>query len=393
MLWLSIALVTVAVLVIIALPLLRSRNNAGGEAERADYDVAVFKDQLGEVERDLERGLLSLEQADAVRTEIQRKLLVSAEGKKPGKKDKSASGSSLGGAWTAAVISLFVAGGSIGLYAQLGSPDLRDLAYADRDIEAEQNAQEDNQADQEMQALLNQLARRLERNPDDVEGWLLLGRSLITRRRYDESVGAYEHAVKLRPGDPEIAVDYAEALIFSNRGQVNDAAFNTLKTALGNSPANPKIRYYIGLYKAQRDDFRGALQEWTNIAALSPQDAPWMPTVRQQMDAALKESGIDPATLKPSAAVLEMAKSNPLAMPPAAAPPGPSAEQVEAAQKMSAGDQQQMIRGMVNRLAERLQNEPDDLEGWKRLERAYRVLGENDKANDAAAKIRALQNN
>ncbi len=247
-----------------------------------------------------------------------------------------------------------------------------------------------------MQALLNQLALRLEKNPNDIKGWLLLGRSLIARRRYDESAGAYKRAFDLRPDDPDIAVDYAEALIFSNQGQVDEAALKTLQGALSQSPTSPKIRYYIGLFKAQNDDVSGALQEWTDIAALSPKDAPWMPTVRRQMDAAFKESGIDPATIEPSAEVLELAKSNPLTMPPASAAPspttlGPTAEEVEAAQKMSAGDQQQMIRGMVNRLAERLQNEPDDLEGWKRLERAYRVLGENDKANDAAAKIRTLQ--
>ena len=121
-----------------------------------------------------------------------------------------------------------------------------------------------------------------------------------------------------------------------------------------------------------------------------------MPTVRQQMANASKESGIDPATIKPSAEVLELAKSNPLTMPLAPAAqstgPGPTAEEVEAARQMSAGDQNQMIRGMVNRLAERLKAEPDDLEGWKRLARAYQVLGDTEKAAQADTKVRELQN-
>jgi len=399
-LWISVALLTLGVLLIIIRPLLKSRVDTGGDTQRADYDVALYKDQLKEVDRDLERGLLSDEQADAVRTEIQRKLLNSAA---DGKAKKSASASASGRSiWVAAAVSLFVAVGAVGLYAYLGKPELRDLAYADRDIAAEESARSDQQGEQDMQTLLSQLALRLEKNPSDIKGWLLLGRSLITRRRYDESAAAYKHAHDLSPNDPDIAVDYAEALIFSNKGQVDTTASDILKKALGLSPADPKVRYYIGLHKAQNDDPAGALQEWVDIAALSASDAPWMPTINRQIDAAFKKSGIDPATIKPSAEALEIAKTQGIAgsvAPGAAqgnsqsttAAPGPTAADVNAARQMSAEDQSEMIRGMVNRLAERLKTEPNDLPGWKRLAQAYQVLGETEKAAEVIKKIQALE--
>ena len=400
MLWISVAVLTLGVLAIIIRPLLKTRDDASGDTQRADYDVALYKDQLKEVERDLERGLLSAEQADAVRTEIQRKLLNSAA---DGKANTSASATASGrNTWAAVAVSLFVAVGAFGVYAYLGQPTLENLAYADRDIASEQRAQDQQRDQQDMQTLLNQLALRLEKNPNDIRGWLLLGRSFITQGRYDESAAAYKHAFDLSPSDPDIAVDYAEAQIFSNKGQVDTATSEVLQKALRLSPADPKIRYYIGLHKAQNDDTAGALQEWVDIAALSTRDAPWMPTINRQIESAFKKSGIDPASIKPSAEALEIARTQGVAggvAPDAGqgagqsttAAPGPTAEDVQAAQQMSAEDQSEMIRGMVNRLAERLKTEPGDLQGWKRLAQAYQVLGETDKAAKVREKIKALE--
>jgi cytochrome c-type biogenesis protein CcmH len=395
-LWLSIALITIFVVMIMALPLLRNRSGSETDTQRADYDVALYKDQLKEIDRDLERGILTDDQADAARTEIQRKLLSTADGLKKRKSTSGTASSSGRGIITAGVISVFVSVGAFATYNHLGSPNLRNLAYADRNIEAEENAQQDNQVEQEMQVLLNKLAERLQKNPDDLEGWLMLGRSLMARRRYNESAAAYKHALDLNPDDPGIAVDYAEAVIFTNQGQVSKPALEVLQKAYTRSRDNPKIRYYIGLQKAQNNDVSGAVQEWINIAALSPADAPWMPTVRQQINAALKESGLDRSSFEPSAEALEIAKTKGIGAGPrigtSPAAPGPTAEDVQAAQQMSSEDQSKMIRGMVERLANRMKTTPDDIEGWKRLANAYQVLGEDQLAKEALARVTALQN-
>jgi cytochrome c-type biogenesis protein CcmH len=390
MLWGIIALVSVCTVLIVVLPLLRNRDNDEIAPGREAYDVALYKDQLKEIERDLDRGLLTTDQADAARTEIQRKLLVAASDNKKAKSSTTSSGSS--GIASAVLVSGFVIAGAVGLYLHLGQPALDNLAYDSRDIKAETQNQRGQQADQEMNDLLSKLARRLEANPNDLKGWLLLGRSLITRGRYEESVAAYKHALDLDPGNLDVVSDYAEALIFSNKGVVNESAYTLLKDALKKSPTDPKIRYYIGLRKAQNDDPIGALQDWTDIAAMSPANAPWMPTITQQINEALNNTGIDPATITPSDEALRIAKERGITpMSTASAGPGPSAEDMQAASQLSEGDRAEMIRGMVNRLAERLENEPDDIAGWKRLAKAYQVLGDQDKAEDALARIKELE--
>jgi len=397
-LWISFALLTVFVLLVIVFPLVRKRPDMPDDTQRTDYDVALYKDQLKEVERDLERGILNVDQADAVRTEIQRKLLHAADAQKHHTPEIVSSGANGRGILTATAIVLFVVIGAAALYARLGSPELKDLAYADRDIKAEERSQQSQMPNQQIQGLLEKLARRLEENPNDIKGWLLLGRSFITSGRYEESAGAFERASALAPDDPDIMADYAEALIFANKGQVNDAAMTLLQGALGKTREDPKSRYYIGLYKAQKGNVAGALQDWVDIAAMSPSDAPWLPSIHRQIDAGFTKSGIDPSTITPSAEAQAFAKAQGRdaqalnTKPNQNAAPGPTAEDVQAAQSMSSEDQSNMIRGMVNRLAERLKSEPDDLQGWTRLARAYEVLGEKEKAKEALARVKALQN-
>jgi len=376
--WLSIAVITVCALAVIVIPLLRHRADKPFDKSRIEYDVVVYKDQLNEVDRDLERGLLTEDQAEAVRTEIQRKLLQAVDGGETAISGVPFSNTPRSAILTVTAIALFVSIGTVSSYGFLGSPELKNVAYADRDIEQEKVALKEWQADQEVLALLDKLALRLEKKPDDIKGWRLLGRFLIARGNYEESAKAYKRANDLRPDDPEIFVDYAEALIFENEGNVSGAVMRKLRDTLTSAPTNPKIRYYIGLYKSQNDDLAGALQDWTDLAAMSPKDAPWMPTVRQQLEDAFSKAGVDPTTVKPSPIALEIAASTDLS--PVT---GPTAEDIKAAKKMSPEDQDKMINNMVNRLAERLRENPDDPVGWARLGRSYQMLNRYEKSKEA----------
>jgi cytochrome c-type biogenesis protein CcmH len=120
------------------------------------------------------------------------------------------------------------------------------------------------------------------------------------------------------------------------------------------------------------------------LLALSPADAAWLPVTREHLQQAARRAGIDPATIQPSAEARELATT-------VAPMPPPSTGDAAAAKEMSTEDRGRMIRGMVERLAARLRDNPDDLEGWRRLARAYQVLGDTDKASDAHAKIEALE--
>jgi cytochrome c-type biogenesis protein CcmH len=128
------------------------------------------------------------------------------------------------------------------------------------------------------------------------------------------------------------------------------------------------------------------LQTWTDLAASAPADAPWLSMIRQRIAALAQEARIDAATLRPSSSPSAQAS----APPPAAPSRGPNAADVEAAQGMSSEDRTTMIRGMVEGLAARLDREPNDIEGWRRLGRARRVLGDIEQSKVAYARAAEL---
>ncbi|MFB3134375.1 MAG: hypothetical protein ACE1Y3_01430 [Rhodospirillales bacterium] len=142
---------------------------------------------------------------------------------------------------------------------------------------------------------------------------------------------------------------------------------------------------------------RGALQEWVDLRVLSPPDAPWGPVLQQQIKTAARALGIDPATEEPSPGAVALAgarapfRGPAPGAPPAATPAGPSRADREAAARMSDEERAAMIRSMVQRLADRLAENPGDREGWLRLARAYEVLGETEKAGEARARAEALK--
>jgi len=382
-LWVAVGVLSVATVAILSTAMARSGGQTG--ARRADYDITIYKDQLAEVDRDQERGLLTETEAEAARTEIRRRLLAAADAKDAGQPE---TGVTPAGARAMRLgLAVLLPAGAIAFYMYLGSPEHGDLPFASRDLGTEMAAQNPDGAS-EMDVLVKRLADRLEADPTNVEGRQLLARTLITLGRATEAVETLRQAMALAPDRPDIAASYAEALIVVNEGQIPDQALEILQAAGKADPLNPIPRYYVGMAKAQAGDIRGALQAWIDLAAVSPADAPWLPGLHQQINEAAGSLGVAPDSIAPSAGL----PAAPAAQAPVAAPaPGPSQEEMEAASEMSADDRVAMIRSMVERLATRLQDNPGDLEGWIRLERAYRVLGENDKADEAAKRIQALQ--
>jgi cytochrome c-type biogenesis protein CcmH len=240
-----------------------------------------------------------------------------------------------------------------------------------------------------METAVASLVERLRANPDNADGWILLGRSYVTMDRYAEAAEAFRRALRLNGADPDLAAAYGEALVAAAGGQVTPNARQAFQSAFDAAPDNPKARYYLALHRAQQGDLNGALQGWVDLAAIAPADVPWLPIVHQQITRAAAELGIDPATIEPSPEARAAQARTPAGE---AAPPGPTRADVEAAAGMSAEDRDQMIRSMVERLAARLEDQPDDREGWLRLARAYEVLGDPDKARDALARAEALAN-
>jgi cytochrome c-type biogenesis protein CcmH len=366
-LWIAAAALTVATLALVLAPLFRRREPPPA---RAEFDLVVFRDQLAEVDRDLERGLLDTEQAAAARIEVERRMLAAADEKAP---VPSATRHGRGGLVLAAFAVVLVPAGAFGLYLVLGTPGIPDQPLAAREQPGSTAA-----GGVTLETAVANLAERLQANPDNAEGWILLGRSYVTLERYPEAAEAFRHALQLNGVEPDLAAAYGEALVAAADGQVTPDARKAFQDALGSAPDNPKARYYLALDKAQQGDLKGALQGWVDLVKIAQSDAPWLPIVRQQIGRVAAALNIDPPIAEPSASAGE------------AAPAGPTRADMEAAAGMSEEDRGRMIRSMVDRLAARLEENPDDREGWLRLARAYEVLGEPDKARDARARAEAL---
>lgn len=385
--WIAAALLTALVLLLLLRPLMRpvpQRPAGAGDGDGTggeDFQQAIYRDQLGEVEREVERGLLSPEQAQAVRAEIGRRLLSAAAQERA----TPASPAATAGAprrW-AAVLLLLVPTAALGLYLKVGSPDLPAQPAAQRGDAALAGGGLSPDAAANLAALDAATRQR----PDDAGAWTALGSALSAAGQYDKAAVALGKAAGLDPGNATVQGGLAEALTQAGDGIVSPAARKAIAAALAIDPAEPRARFYEGLALRQGGDLKGAIAHWAAFLADSPADAPWVPFVRGQIGAAATEAGLDPSavTPQPKPAIGTSGPGAPNSGAPNSGAPGPSADDVAAASGMAAGDRAQMIRGMVDRLAARLHDHPEDPAGWQRLAQAYQVLGDKDKAAEAQA--------
>jgi len=383
--WLVAAVMTAIALAIVLAPLTLRQRRA---PKRVEYDLTIYRDQLHELESDRALGLVNAEQSEAARLEIQRRMLAatkrdkaetekeSTDEAKPSPLNKKVRWFSIG-SLGAAIPALAVA-----LYFTLGSPGTAGRPFTGV-------AQQGGTASQDMagqsidDAILN-LAQRLEQNPNNLDGWLLLGRSLITLERYDEAAQALSAAVTLSKGDPDIVGSMAEVMVFAADGIVTGEALAAFETVLGTRPNDPAAQYYIGMSLAQQGRPAEALDIWQKLATETPANAPWRADLVTLMRRAASETGIELGLIASAPAASNVADS-------AVGASGPNQEDIAAAAEMNPEERMEMIRAMVDRLATRLESEPDDLEGWRRLANAYRVLGEDARAAAAEQRVGELQ--
>ncbi|MSP88683.1 MAG: c-type cytochrome biogenesis protein CcmI [Alphaproteobacteria bacterium] len=376
MLWLGMAAISIAVMALVLWPALRARVDAD---ERTDYGLRVFKDQLDEIARDRAAGHFSEDQAAAARVEVERRLLAAAADRPPPPdKPIGARGARISAA--AAVLALPALG--FVLYLAVGQPDKPDQPLALRNLR-HPDAQAGEIAD-----MVERLRTRLQTEPGDIEGWMMLGRSYRVMGRLPESAEAYREAAQRSDGDPAALSAYGEALIYASDGVVTPPAQAAFSETLRKQAGDPRARFYLALARVQAGDVAGGLADWRALDADSPADAPWLTTLRERIAEATRMLNLDLARLPP----LARAPQAPAMSPPvASAPPrGPSQADMQAAQGMAPQDRNAMIRGMVEGLAQRLEENPNDRDGWLRLARAWTVLGEAHKARVAEARAAGL---
>jgi cytochrome c-type biogenesis protein CcmH len=341
-LWFVFALMTAAAIFAVLLPL-----GLRGGAQTEGSEATVYKDQLGEIERDLGAGLIGAAEADAARVEISRRLLAVADQER-----NPPMQSSLKVRRSAAVLALVgLPVLALAIYLPLGSPRLADFPLAER-ARAPDPAQP-------LETMVAQVEQHLEKNPTDGRGWTVLAPVLARLGRFDEAIKAFRNAISYGGDNADRRADLGEAIAGSTGGVVTSEAKVEFERALAFDANQAKANYYLGLAAQQDGRSADAASIWRAMLAKAPADAPWRPLVQSAL------TRVD-----------------------APAVPAPSDSAVAAAQNMNGNDRAAMIRGMVERLASRLKQNGDDIDGWLRLVRAYMVLGDREKARSAGADAR-----
>jgi len=346
-LWLAFGLMTAAAVFAVLWPLAR-----GSAVAATANDVAVYRDQLAEIDRDRAAGRIGEDEAKAARVEVSRRLLAAAE--KPEAQRPSPDATAARRRAASAATLVLVPLGALALYLALGSPQL-----PGEPLIARRQMPPDHQS---LAALITQVEAHVAQNPQDGRGWEVLAPVYMRLGRYDEAVRARRQALRLLGQTAAREADLGEALVAQANGIVTAEAKDSFERAGARDGQDVRARYFLGLAAEQDGKREQAASLWRELLAGAPEGAPWVAFVRSAL--ARVEGGA------------------------AAAATGPNEQDMAAAAELTPQQRNDMIRGMVERLAERLKRDGSDIEGWLRLVRAYAVLGDREKARAAATDAR-----
>ncbi len=227
-----------------------------------------------------------------------------------------------------------------------------------------------------IEQMIAALRAQLRADPDNHERWYMLGLALRDQGNYGESAQAFRRAMELAPTNPDYTAYLAEMLLLQGGRNPPPEAERLLRRVIELQPGNPQARYYLATLKDMRGDHRGAVDDLVTLLREAPADAPWEPQVREAAEGIARTNNIDIASRLPP-------RRTPPASPATAGIPGPTREQMEQAKGIAPSEQDAMVRGMVDRLAARLRQNPRDAEGWIRLMRSRMVLNDRPGATEA----------
>lgn len=336
--WILIAVLTAGVAGLLIAPLMKP---SAPPAPSREDEAAVYRDQLKEIDRDLSLGLIGEKEADYARAEIGRRLLAATDAPQRG-----LTPASMPRRHRITTLLVILCPPVIGLagYLMLGSPGMPDQPLAARLANPGNN----------IELLIAKAERHLAQNPGDGAGWDLLAPIYMRTGRYADADQAFRNAIRILGETPQRLGGLGETLVAANQGIVTDEARGVFEKAAKLDPENMRSHFYVALGLEQAGRKKEALEAFTAIKRASPPGAAWETLVNQHI-AANSEN----------------------------APGNPTAADVAAAQDMSGKDRQAMIGGMVASLAERLRQDPNNIEGWLRLVRSYMVLGREQEAREA----------
>jgi len=336
---------TLAAVFAVLWPLARRQSS-----DRSGTDIAVYRDQLEEIDRDEAASLIGNVEAGAARVEVSRRLIAASEAAKAAAVIAALGPSSLYRGATLAVALLVLPLGAAAVYFALGSPNF---------VPVSMSAAADGQGlPSGIENTVAEVETYLQTNPKNGRGWELLAPVYLRLGRYDDAVRARRNALEIFGPDAARLGDLGEAIVVASNGVVTSEAKGLFERANAADGEDVMAQFYLGLSAKQEGRRDEALKRWTALVSGAREGAEWLPMVKEAL-ARIDEKGPSPQ----------------LAV---ATPPNPS---TVAPPEHNGG----AIDAMVERLAERLKKDGSDVAGWIQLARYYRVLGKTDKLKAAIA--------
>ncbi|MCC0010254.1 MAG: c-type cytochrome biogenesis protein CcmI [Hyphomicrobiaceae bacterium] len=388
MLWIGFALLTAVIVAVLVRPLLRPADAATNTREA---DIAVYRDQLKAVDADREQGLVGASEADAARAELARRLLRAAD-QSNNPKIAATHPAALGRTMTV-VAGVLIPVVAIGIYLFVGSPNLPDNPFAPR-------VAEKNNAGRSMNDLIGLVEKRLEAHPDDGDGWAVIAPVYMKLQRFDDAAKAYAKVMRLKGETTDRLAGFAEAVVMANNGLIVPAARKAYERLRVLSPDSLEARFWLALAKGQDGNVADGLSDLEAMLKDAPPNAPWRSLVEQKAAEMRVSLGNGKNVAGTSTRVAgagadsnggatnEVRPQMPRASGGVKQAPGPTAQDVAAASDMTSEQRGAFIEQMVGRLAERLEKDGNDLDGWKRLVKAYMVMGRKQDAVGAMTKAK-----
>ena len=334
-LWFSLAILTGLAVLALLWPLSRTRV----AADEAD-DSVFYTQELADIERDADRGLIGPAEAEAARAEAARRLIASRR-RQGGEGETSASPNRA--RWAALAVLIAIPAIALPLYLRIASPDLPDQPLASRDT-----------APEGVQDAVAQIERHLAKNPNDGRGYEVVAPVYMEMGRFDDAVRALSEAARLLGPSASRFSALGQARVAQSGGVVTAEARADFERALSLDANDLRARYFIAMAAEQDGNNAKALDAYRTLAAQ-----------------------IDPSTPIGQAVAAKIAELL------------PKSEAGSVVAALPKDDQTKMIRAMVAGLAQKLESNPADADGWMRLIRSYVVLGEPSQAEAALTKARA----
>jgi len=281
------AVMVAAALAWVLWPLLRPANQAS--VERRAVNLSVYKDQFADLDADFARGSITQDNYNEAKSELERRMLEEARSEKA-----VVAPAPVGGVKTAIVIGAAIPVLAGLLYVKLGAPDaFSPLATTQQDQHQLSGAQIDE--------MTTKLAARLEKEPDNVDGWVMLARTYYSQRKFQEAAGAYEKLTALLPNEPDLYADYADALAMAQGRQLAGKPMELVKKALALDPNQWKALAMAGTDAFERKDYKAAVAYWEKLRDTSGSDSPIGKQIQASIDEARQLGGM-PASMPPVAA-------------------------------------------------------------------------------------------